>query len=124
MPRLVSSPQNPDFVRIKIEATTLHRTKNLDAWPLKRPTAVILPLLETLLFVLRGLAIRPFGNRRPNFAVVTAFAFGLFFVQHEKRRIISSLSAFGALFWTAIAFIIDFALYSQVASAMGKTTSN
>ncbi|KAJ7277097.1 hypothetical protein C8J57DRAFT_1222854 [Mycena rebaudengoi] len=118
MPRLVSSPQNPDFVRIKIEATTLHRTKNLDAWPLKRPTAVILPLLETLLFVLRGLAIRPFV------AVVTAFAFGLFFVQHEKRRIISSLSAFGALFWTAIAFIIDFALYSQVASAMGKTTSN
>ncbi|KAJ7263784.1 hypothetical protein C8J57DRAFT_1230977 [Mycena rebaudengoi] len=103
----VSSAQNLDFVRIKIEETTLH-------------LGICTKLHRDACFFIED---EKLGCLAP-VTVVTAFAFGLFFVKHEKRRIISSLSAFVALFWTAIAFIIDFALYNQVASAMGKITSN
>ncbi|KAJ7263783.1 hypothetical protein C8J57DRAFT_1470576 [Mycena rebaudengoi] len=131
----VSSPQNLDFVRIKIDPITVHlgiwdacsfiedHKECLDPEDAHSGYSISLRGDGTSLAVIpsewtRGLAIHPFVT------VVTAFAFGLFFVKHEKRRIISSLGALVALFFAAIAFIIDIALYSHVAGAMSKFTLN
>ncbi|KAJ7263782.1 hypothetical protein C8J57DRAFT_1332716 [Mycena rebaudengoi] len=80
----------------------------------------------------RGLAIHPFGNAHLEtnrysahqyltilVVILVAIAFGLFFVKHERSRLLSSLPIFVAVFFTAIAFIIDIAFYAHLAQELG-----